>query len=332
MEYRKLGRSGMFVSVIGMGGWALSTDKNFGEQDETASIATVHAALDAGVNFFDSAEGYGKEGRSEVVLGKALAGRRHQAVIGTKIEVDLAYVSAQETIEACEHSLRRLNTDHIDLYQIHWPSRLTPLQETMEAMEKLLQQGKIRAVGVSNFGVQDLADLQALGRAESNQVPYSLLFRAIEFGVAPSSVEAGMSIMPYSPLSQGLLTGKFASADDVPIARARTRHYSTNRPLARHGEDGFEKETFEAIARIGSVCDEIGQPMTRVALAWLLHQPGVTSVIVGARNTEQLEQNVQAAALTLSSDVLAELAAATDDLMQKMGSNTDPWQSDARPR
>jgi aryl-alcohol dehydrogenase-like predicted oxidoreductase len=253
-------------------------------------------------------------------------------VIGSKIEVDLAYVSAQETIEACEHSLRRLGTDYIDLYQIHWPSRVTPLAETMEAMEKLLQQGKVRAVGVSNFGVQDIADLQAIGRAESNQVPYSLLFRAIEFGITERSMEAGMSIVPYSPLSQGLLTGKFSSADEVPIARARTRHYSTNRPLARHGEEGFEEETFATVGRIQEVCERIGRPMAQVALAWLLHQPGVTSVIVGARNLGQLEQNLQAAALDLPPDVVDELAAATEGLKQMMGPNPDPWQSDARPR
>jgi aryl-alcohol dehydrogenase-like predicted oxidoreductase len=315
-----------------MGGWALSTDKNFGEQDEATSIATMRAALDAGVNFFDTAEGYGKEGASERVLGAALVGRRHEAVIGSKIEVDLEYVSAQETIEACEQSLRRLDTDYIDLYQIHWPSRITPLAETMEAMQKLLQQGKIRAVGVSNFGVQDLADLQALGGAVANQVPYSLLFRAIEFGIADRSMTDGMSILPYSPLAQGLLTGKFASADDVPIARARTRHYSTERPLARHGEPGFEDETFATIGRIRAVCDKVGRPMSQVALAWLLRQPGVTSVIVGARNRWQLDQNLQAAALELPSDVLAELTAITDDLKHMMGANPDPWQSDARPR
>jgi myo-inositol catabolism protein IolS len=332
MEYRRLGKTDMFVSVISLGGWALATDKNFGEQDEEESVAVVHAALDAGVNFFDTAEGYGKDGASERVLGRALAGRRKDAIITTRVEVDLRYVSAPETLKQCEASLWRLGTDYIDVYEIHWPSRLTPFAETMEAMQTLKQQGKIRAIGVSNFGVQDLTEILALGRVEVNQLPYNLLFRAIEYGIAQKCLESHISITPYSPIAQGLLTGKYASADDVPLARARTRHYSNSRALTRHGEEGAEEETFAAVRRIGQICAHARQPMVRVALAWLLHQQGVASVVVGARDTDQLAQNVAAASLELSPQVLAELDAATAELKQKLGPNPDPWQSSARTR
>ena len=332
MEYRKLGNTDMFVSVISLGGWALASDRNWGEQDKATSIATVHAALDAGVNFFNTAEGYGKEGASERVLGEALAGHRHEVVIATKIEVDHNYLSADETIQACERSLQRLNTDYVDVYQIHWPSRVTPITETVEAMEKLRQQGKVRTIGVANFGVQDLSDLLEVGRADSNELPYSLVFRAIEYDIADKCVANSIGILPYSPLAQGLLAGKFSSADEVPVARARTRIFSGERSLARHGEAGCEEEAFAAIDEIRGICGKIRQPMARVALAWLLHQPGVTSVIAGARNPEQLQQNVQAAALALRPEIVAELAQVTDEVKQKLGPNPDPWQSDARPR
>lgn len=332
MEYRRLGNTDLFVSVISLGGWALATDKNFGEQDEEASVAVVRAALDAGVNFFDTAEGYGKDGASERVLGRALAGRRKEAIITTRVEVDLRYVSAEETIRQCEASLRRLGTDYVDVYEIHWPSRLTPFVETMQAMHTLKQQGKIRAIGVSNFGVQDLTEILALGRVEVNQLPYNLLFRAIEYGIAQKCVENHISITPYSPIAQGLLTGKYGSADEVPLARARTRHYSKSRALTRHGEDGAETETFDAVRRIGEICTKLGQPMVRVALAWLLHQKGVASVVVGARDTDQLAQNLAAASLELAPQTLAKLNAATDELKQKLGPNPDPWQSAGRPR
>jgi myo-inositol catabolism protein IolS len=156
MQYRKLGKSDISVSVVVMGCWALAGDSTWGPQDADESIATVRAALDAGVNFFDTAEGYGG-GDSESILGRALSGRRHEAVIATK--VSRSHMSGDEVRRACERSLRHLQTDYIDLYQIHWPSRTIPLDETIEALERLREQGKVRALGVCNFGVRDLSDL-----------------------------------------------------------------------------------------------------------------------------------------------------------------------------
>lgn len=329
MKYRKLGNTDITVSVVAMGCWAIVGDSTWGPQDEAESVATIQAALDAGVNFFDTAEGYG-DGYSELVLGRALAGRRHEAVIATK--VSRSHLSGNEVQQACERSLRRLKTDTIDLYQIHWPSRTVPLAETMEALEILREQGKVRAIGVSNFGVQDLSDLLAVGRCETDQLPYSLLSRAIEYHIRPRCVDEGIGILCYSPLAQGLLTGKFPSPDDVPEGRARTRHFSKNRPQTRHSEAGCETEVFAAIEEIRRISNTVHEPMAKVALTWLLHQPGVTSVIAGARHPGQIKQTAEAADLELSPEIIGELTKATEEVKQKLGPNPDMWQSESRLR
>jgi myo-inositol catabolism protein IolS len=329
VRYTKLGKTDVSLSVIGMGCWALAGDATWGPQAEAESIATIHAALDAGVNFFDTAEGYGG-GDSESVLGRALAGRRHEAVIATK--VSRANLSAEEIQQACERSLERLQTDYIDLYQIHWPSRSVPLSETMGALERLREQGKVRAVGVCNFGVQDLSDLLAIGWVGTNQLPYSLLWRAIEYEILPRCVDAGLDVLCYSPLAQGLLTGKFRSPGDVPEGRMRTRLFSGERPQARHSEVGCESRAFEAIDRLASFCQHLDYPMAQVAIAWLLHQPGVASVIAGARHPDQISQTAAAADLELRPDVVAFLGTATDAVKKCVGPNPDMWQSQSRFR
>jgi aryl-alcohol dehydrogenase-like predicted oxidoreductase len=327
MKYVNLGNTDISVSVLAMGCWALGGGAVWGRQDEADSLATVHAALDMGVNFFDTAEGYDD---SEEVLGRALAGRRHQAVIATK--VSRAKLSGEELRKACESSLRRLKTDVIDLYQIHWPSRVVPLAETAEALERLRADGKIRAAGVSNFGVQDLADLLDGAICVTDQLPYSLLWRAIEYEIRDKCRTAGVGILAYSPLAEGLLTGKYASAEEVPEGRARTRHFSSHRPGVRHGEPGCEVETFAAVERIRCISERAGEPMARLALAWVLAQPGVTAVIAGARRPEQIQQNVRAVDLQLSAEVICELDAATEALKRSLGANPDMWQSKSRFR
>jgi myo-inositol catabolism protein IolS len=327
LKYRRLGQTDIDVSVIAMGCWQIAGDAVWGDQDHRVSIETVHAALDAGVNFFDTAEVY-SGGESEVVLGQALACRRSEAVIATK--VSRTNLAAEDVRKACEGSLRRLGTDYIDLYQMHWPNPDIPLSETMEALSKLKEEGKIRAVGVSNFGTRGLPELLESYECASNQLPYNMLWRAIEYDIKPMCVENGISILCYSPLAQGLLTGKFSSPDDVPDTRARTRHFSKNRPRARHRDKGCEEETFATIKKIRENCEKIGRPMQEVALAWLLHQQGVTSVLAGARSPEQLRQNVGGAELELPVEVLGKLNDATAKLKQILGTNPDMWQSKSR--
>ena len=329
MEYRRLGNTDVTVSVVAMGCWSLAGDAAWGPQDDADSIATVHAALDAGINFFDTAEAYG-DGRSETVLGKALQGRRQRAVIATKASA--RHLSSGGLQLACEQSLRRLGTDSIDLYQIHWPSRDVPIGETVEALEGLRRQGKVQAIGVCNFGLGDFSEFVEVGQCETNQLPYSLLWRGIEYGIKQRCEDGGAGILCYSPIAQGLLAGKFGSADEVPVGRARTRHFSKNRRLTRHGEDGCEPETFETIERVRDICIRIGAPMAEVALAWLLHQSGVTAVLAGARKPDQIWQNARASALHLQPEVVGELTLASEALKTALGTNLDQYQSDSRFR
>ena len=327
MKYRKLGRTDMEVSVVCQGCWSLIGDDTWGEQDRNDSVAAIHASLDAGVNFFDTAEGYGR-GESEELLARALGDRRKDVIIATKVG---ARTYDRETVaEHCERSLRRLDTDVIDLYQIHWPRKDMDMTEALGAMEALKRAGKVRAVGVSNFGRSFLTESLDVGRVEGNQLAYSLLWRGVEHDVQPICTTNDIGILCYSPLCQGLLTGKFRSADDVPEGRARTRLFSNDRPNARHGESGCEGAVFRALDDIREICDGIGRPMAHVALAWLLAQRAVTSVIAGARNARQAGENAAAAEVTLSDDVVRRLSEATDPVKKHTGTNADMWQSDSR--
>ena len=327
---RRLGRTDIEVSAVAMGCWAIVGDLTWGPQKQEDAIAAIRTALDCGINFFDTAEGYG-DGYSEELLGQVLGSVRDRVIIGTKVSGRHARSRAL-LAEACENSLRRLRADYIDVYQLHWPVRGVPIAEVAGGLERLRQAGKIRCFGVSNFGKGDLTDLLACGRCEVNQLPYSLLWRAIEPEILPYCCEHRISVTAYSPLMQGLLTGKFKSADDVPEGRARTRLFSGQRKHVRHGEPGCEEETFAAIRDIAEIAEGIGRPLGEVALAWVLHQPGVDSVLVGARNPTQMRQNARAAELALTPDVVARLSEATDALKARLGSNPDMWESDSRYR
>jgi len=327
MKYCALGKTGLEVSEIAMGCWAIAGDANWGEQDEKDSIDTIHAALDAGVNFFDTAEAYG-DGYSESLLGKALKDRWQDVIFATK--VSRQNLAAEDIQKACERSLKRLQIDYIDLYQIHYPSREIPLEESWGALEKLQTQGKIRFFGVCNFGVKDLDRLSRFDHCETNQLPYSLLWRAIEYAIKDVCVQRSIGLLCYSPLAQGLLTGKFDSPDNVPDGRARTRHFSKSRPYTRHSEEGCEPQTFEAISNMRKICEELGQPMSVVALSWLLAQEGVTSVLAGARRPQQILQNVKAASVDLPRDVVDRLSAVTARVKDRLGPNPDVYQTDSR--
>ena len=324
MKYVKLPGTEVSVSRIAMGCWALSGDSTWGPQDEKDSISAIHAALDVGINFFDTAELYGA-GVSEEVLGKALQGRREKAILASKFNQE--HARREQVLAACEASLRRLRTDRIDLYQIHWRNREVPLEETWSALLDLQRLGKIRWIGVCNFGVGDLTDLLKLGQPVTNQLPYSLLFRAIEYEIVPKCIQEGIGILCYSPLTIGLLTGKYRSPDEVPPGRARTRHFSSKRPQTRHGEPGCEQETWEAMQQIQTIAQELGVSVVELALAWLLHRPGVTAVLAGIRNPQQARINAQAAELTLDSEVLTRLDQATRVVKEKLGRNPDMWET-----
>lgn len=331
MQLRQLGNSSLMVSPIAVGYWGIVGGDYWGAQDEQDTINATQAALDAGINFFDTAEGYG-DGYSEAMLGRALGSRRNEAIIASK--VSQKNLAPADVRQACERSLKRLQSDVIDLYQVHWPSRQTPFEDTMSALLDLQSQGKIRVIGVSNFGALDMPDMLQCGRYDANQLPYSLLWRAIEFDIQPQCVERNIGILPYSPLNQALLAGRYSNADEMPYQRTRTRHFRPDRRDSRHGKPGFENETFAAVAAIREICADIGEEMAHVALAWLLHKPAVSSVLAGARNAQQVESNAYAGNLTLSDETMRRLDAATDELKRKLGPDPDMWGtgSDSRYR
>ena len=328
--YRILGRTDIAVSPVAMGCWAIVGDATWGPQKEKDALEAIHAALDMGVNFLDTAEGYGR-GYSEQLIARAIRGRRDGVVIGSKVSP--GHVNTFADLEkACETSLRNLETDVIDVYHLHWPNRSRPIGDIVADFMKLRDAGKIRCFAVSNFGREGLTELLETGRPEVNQLPYNLLWRAIEFEVQPICVKHEISITCYSPIAQGLLTGKFRSPDEVPPGRARTRHFSCRREQTRHDEEGAEEQTFAAIREIAAIAAELGRPMSQVALAWLMRQPGVASVLVGARNAEQMQQNAAAMSLEIPDEMDARLRAVTCELRDRFGTNPDMWQSESRYR
>lgn len=326
MQYRKVGNSDLSVSVIGFGCWGIAGGEMWGPQNESDSVAALQAAADSGITFFDTAEAYG-DGYSEEITGRALASRRSSVVIATK--VGPTHLEAKDLTTACEQSLSRLGTDRIDLYQIHWPEPEANFDEVAATLVRLREAGKIRYVGVSNFDESDLApypdDLFV-----SNQMSYSLAFRAIEFSVIPCCKARGLSIIPYSVLLHGVLAGRFESADDVPVSRARTRHFGSTREQTRHGEQGHEELLFSTVAKIHSIAGDAGLPMRTLAILWIASQPSVATIPVGSRTEAQALSNAAVGDLSLDNETMARLSDATESLKQEMGPSPDMWASPGR--
>jgi len=315
MQYRLLGRTGLFVSEIclgtmtygGKGRWEV-----VGRLGLPEAQAQIKAAFDAGVNFIDTADVY-SEGESETIVGQALAKLglpREDLVIATKVRVrmgptpnrvGLTRVHIMNEIDA---SLRRLQLDHVDLYQIHGVDQVTPMEETLRALEDLVRSGKVRYIGVSNHAAWQIAkaigisDRHDWNRFESVQAYYSIAGRELEREIVPVALDQGLSILVWSPLAGGLLSGKFKEDSSGPEGARRTTFDfpPIDRPRA-----------FRIVEAMRPVAAQHGVSVARVALAWVLRQPGITSVIIGAKSQEQLADNLAAAQLQLSMDELAAL-------------------------
>lgn len=332
MEYQQLGQSDLHVSVLAFGAWQLGDSEFWGDFDYAEAERAVHYAIDAGINLFDTAEMYGA-GESERRLGEALPKQQRDKIyIATKVSPQNCH--PDKLIQSCEASLKRLKTDYIDIYQIHWPPRDIPFSDIYATMKKLQSDGKIRYIGVSNFGRQDLLTwFSANGEKPiSNQIGYNLLFRAPEYEIIPTCIEHQIGIIVYMPLMQGLLTGRWKNFDDIPIYRRRTRHFSKNRPGTRHGEDGCERLTSEVLYSLGALSEHFEMPMAQLSLAWLRWQRGITSIIVGCRSVEQLKSNIQAVLIPLNPDLLALLNEISYPLKRYMGTNADMWENQQNSR
>ena len=326
MEYRRLGQSELQVSVIGFGAWGISGGAMWGEQDEADSLAALNEAVDAGITFIDTAEGYG-DGYSEELIGQALASRRDEIVLATKVSP--ANLAPDRLREACEASLRRLKTDHVDLYQIHWPDPPGAADEVASTLANLRREGKIRYAGVSNFGPRDLEPYPS-DLFVSNQLAYSIAFRAIEDALLGPTLERGMSVIAYSTLLHGVLTGVYRNADEVPPGRARTRHFSSERENVRHGEPGHEHSLFALIDEMREVAAEAELTVREVAMLWVLAREGVATILAGSRNAAQAQSNAEVADKSLSAEHVERLELASAPLKEAMGPNPDMWQSESR--
>ncbi len=309
MEYRRLGRSGLRVSCLTLGTMTFGGRGQFrdvGQTDLEGARRQIDMALDAGVNLIDTADVY-SGGAAEEIVGQALSGRRERVLLATKARFPMgdgpneAGLSRHHLIEACEASLRRLGTDHIDLYQVHEWDGQTPLEETLAALEHLVQTGKVRYVGCSNFaGWQVMkalgaADRTGLPRFVSQQVYLSLQERSAEYEIVPSALDQGLGLLIWSPLAGGLLSGKHRRGEPPPEG---SRHAGDWDEPPVYDEDKLY-DTVDVLVEIAETHDV---SPAQVALAWLLRRPGITTVIVGARTDEQLSDNLAAAELELAEE------------------------------
>jgi aryl-alcohol dehydrogenase-like predicted oxidoreductase len=259
-----------------------------------------------------------------------LGNERRNVHIASKVSPENCVPS--ELRGACERSLERLGTDVIDLYQVHWPPREVPFEDVHGELCTLREEGKIRYIGVSNFGAQDLDAWMSCGACVSNQLGYNLLFRAIEYDIVPACERHAMGILVYMPLLQGVLSGRWSSAEGIPRNRRRTRHFSREREGTRHGEPGCEELTFEILAGIRAIAHELDTSMAALAVAWLLAKPGIVGAIVGSRNAAQLARNLDAVKLELSDDIVQRLDAVSEPLKERLGTNCDMWLGQAESR
>jgi aryl-alcohol dehydrogenase-like predicted oxidoreductase len=302
MRYRTLGRTGIKVSPYALGALALGT--SVGNADHDDSVRIIHKALDAGINFLDTSDTYGE---SEVVVGKALKGRRDSVVLATKFgrqtgdDPNHQGASRRWIMTAVEHSLRRLQTDYIDLYQVHRPDPATDIEETLSALSDLIHSGKVRAVGTSAMPASDIIEAQwvaerrGLERFRTDQPPYSILSRGIEREVLPIAQRYGMGILVWGPLGQGMLTGRVRKGQQTDLRRAG---------LLKALND---ERRIDAVEQLIPLADKAGLPMTHLALAFAIAHPDVTSAIIGPHTTEQLDDLLASADVALTDDILDQI-------------------------
>lgn len=314
---RSLGQSGIEITPIIFGTWQAGKSGWVGIEDDEV-VQAMRAAFEVGVTTFDTAEIYGN-GYSEQLVAQALSEVRDRVILATKVFAN--HLKYQQVIEACEGSLQRLKTDSIDLYQIHWPAgsfknELVPIEETMSALNELKQQGKIRAIGVSNFSRAQLAEAAQYGPIDSIQPPYSLFWRGVEQEIMPYCVEHNIAIIAYSSLAQGLLTGRFGPGHQFAEGDIRLKNKL------------FKGENYEraqaALADLRPIADRHNCTLAQLSLAWLIAQPQ-TSAIVGARNTDQAMQNAQAMEVNLSETDLAEIDAIGRRVTDHLDDNPVMW-------
>lgn len=324
MEKRVLGKNGPDLSEIGLGAWAIggSWQWGWGEQDDQASKAAIKQALHTGVNWIDTAAVYGL-GHGEEIVGQAVRDMRNDVFIATKC--GLVWDDRNRIVNnlhpasirrECENSLRRLGVDHIDLYQIHWPHKNMPVEESWGAMTRLVEEGKVRYIGVSNFDTDLLSRCQAIAPVQSLQPIYNMLQRDAETDILPWCIENEVGVVAYSPLMSGLLTGKFSKDYLATLDETDWRRKGTH-PLFR--DPGFSR-ALEFTDALRPIAESYQKTVAQLAIAWTLMHSSMTSSIVGARNKEQAEKNANGAGWSISEDDLAAIDSLYKDIMEDVQS------------
>ncbi|RSM45184.1 aldo/keto reductase [Amycolatopsis balhimycina DSM 5908] len=330
MERRILGGTGISVSEYAFGAMMLG---QWGNPDHEEGVRMLHTALDAGVNFWDTADMY-SQGESEQIVAKALKGRRDEVVLATKAffpmgdDPNMGGLSRRWLTRALDDSLRRLDTGHVDLYQVHRPDPTTDIEETLAALTDFVRAGKVRAIGSSDFPAEQIVEAQwvaekrGLARFRAEQPPYSIFNRAIETAVLPAAQKYGMGVLTWSPLGSGWLSGKYTQPSDVDLSDGR-------RAVQAHKFDPALPENavkFEAIAQLKKIADGLGRPMTHLAMAFVRAHPGVTSAIIGPRTPQQLDDLLAGVDLVLDDDVLDRI-----DEIVPPGTDVNPAEKDYTP-
>jgi aryl-alcohol dehydrogenase-like predicted oxidoreductase len=319
MEFTKLGNTDIKISKLAFGAWAIG-GWMWGGSDEKDALRAIETSIDLGMTTIDTAPVYGF-GKSESLVGKAVKNKRDQVQILTKYglrweskqgkfyfsstddngrEIDIyKYAAPESVIKECEDSLKRLNTDYIDLLQIHWHDPTTPIESTMEAVLKLREQGKIRAAGVCNYSAEQMKIAEKILEIETNQVPYSMVLRDIEQDVVPYCLQTGKGVLAYSPLQRGILTGKITS----------DYHFNEgdHRPNTPYYKEPNLSRINHFLNEIKPLADENGLSLAQLVLCWTMQQPAINAVLAGARNPSQVKENIKAGEVNLNANVIKEI-------------------------
>jgi len=311
METRKIGRIDFAPGVLALGCWAFG-GAQWGGQEDADSIDAIETALACGITHFDTAQAYGG-GRSETLCGEHLKAVREKVFIATKS----AAATKEAMFEQIDTSLERLGTDAIDLFYVHWPHKGVDLRPEMEALAEAREAGKIRGVGVSNFSIEDMARALEVGPIDAHQLCYNLFWRWDEADIIPFCQEHGIAVVTYSSIAQGILTGKFL------------REPQFKEGDSRPGTVLFEPEVwphvYEGVEALKKLAEQAGRPLTELAIRWVAAQPGITSVLVGARNGEQVRRNVAAMAGEIDPGALDRMTAVADEVLKHVPDVSNLW-------
>ena len=346
MKQNKLGQSNVHVSAMTVGCWAFGGGEYWGAQSQQDVDTVVHAALDNGVNTFDTAEVY-NAGESERSLGLALKGRRDRAVIISKI----APSNCHNVRQHCLASLQRLGTDYLDVYMLHWPinklsvehfthdTSLVTTPPTIESayaqLAELKREGRIRAIGMSNFGRRQMQEVAATNvPVDVNELTYNIISRAIEAEIAPYCTQNHISIIGSMGLQQGVLSGKYRTPEEIRPHQAHSRHFPEHRGqgTSRHGEPGAETEVFQVVNQLREIAAGLRIETAQLAIAWILKKSFIASTLVGSRNLETLKSNIAACELQIPDDVEAEIDRISQPVLDILGNNPDYYEHSSKSR